>query len=134
MTTPNASRHLALLTQMYPNTVMLNVAQIARCINWSTGSIYNVLNVSELPFKIQKVRGKWCASILEVADYLDGFLTLTPASPQTSDAVIQAAPKKRPGRPRGSTSARFNGVQRFQAQLRSEKCVLESQGDAGLIS
>lgn len=126
ITSHTNSRHLPLLTQMYPGTALLDVEQIAKCINWNPGSIYNLVNTPKVPFKIQKVSGKLCASIIEVADYLDGFLTASAAS-QTSDADSQPKPRKGPGRPRGSTKERAR-VQIFQAQLRTAICVDECNG------
>ena len=120
-----ASRHLPLLNQMYPGTLLLDVDQIARCINWNAGSIYNLLSDSKLPFKVQKVGGKRCASILELADYLDGFLTSTQVHLESKADSVVTAKKNGPGRPRGSTKARAE-VQIFQAQLRAALCVAES--------
>lgn len=120
-----ASRHLPLLNQMYPDILLLDVDQIARCINFSPGSIYNLLTESKLPFKVQKVGGKRCASILEIADYLDGFLTSTDVCLESKADSVGTAKKNGPGRPRGSTKARAE-VQIFQAQLRAALCVEES--------
>lgn len=120
-----ASRHLPLLNQMYPGILLLDVDQIARCINWNPGSIYNLLSDSKLPFKVQKVGGKRCASILELADYLDSFLTSTDVHLESKVDSIVTAKKNGPGRPRGSTKARAE-VQIFQAQLRAALCVAES--------
>lgn len=109
---------------MYPGTALLDVEQIAKCINWNAGSIYNLVNTPKVPFKIQKFSGKLCASIIEVADYLDGFLTASPAL-QATDSDAQPKLRKGPGRPRGSTKERAR-VQIFQAQLRTALCVTES--------
>lgn len=120
-----ASRHLPLLNQMYPGTLLLDVDQIAGCISFSPGSIYNLLTDSKFPFKIKKLGGKRCASVIEVADYLDSFLTSTDVYLASKADSVVAAKKNGPGRPRGSTKARAE-VQIFQAQLRASLCVAES--------
>lgn len=124
MMTVAASRHLPLLTQMFPGEILLNVEQIARCIKWSPGSIYNLVKSPKLPFKIERIGGRRCASILEVADYLDGMLTLSGVLPEP---VLLPAPtlKRGPGRPRGSSTVRAD-VQIFQAELKAAICIQAS--------
>jgi hypothetical protein len=100
------SRHLPLLQQQFPGQILLSVDDIAKCLKWSKGHIYNLSYRRELPFPLIDGKGGVQVSIIAMADYLDG--TLEPkAEPATySTPVPELAKARRRGRPRGSVSKR----------------------------
>lgn len=112
------SRHLPLLTAMFPGQLMLNVDDIASLMAYSKGHIYNLASTKKLPFKIAEGLGdRIQVSIIEMADYLDSKLLSKPA--EKSEPEPEATTTKRKvGRPRGTTKASLT-VRCFQAELRS---------------
>lgn len=112
------SRHLPLLTAMFPGKLMLNVDDIASLMAYSKGHIYNLASTKKLPFKIAEGLGdRILVSIIEMADYLDSQLLSKPAE-KSGPELGATSIKRKVGRPRGSTKAPLE-VRCFQAELRS---------------
>jgi hypothetical protein len=107
------SLHLQVLTSMFPNTLMLDVDQIASCLKLSPGHIYNMVCAKEFPIKLVPGfgRGKR-VSIVQMAKYLDETL-LDPAPPEAPSPLA----KRKVGRPRGTTKAGVQQTSAFQHQL-----------------
>lgn len=94
----STSSHLPLLREMFPGKIFLDVKDIARCYNVSSGHIYNLSSAKKLPFKIEKSKTVGvCVSILAMAKYLD---TLLEGEGAPDHVQAEAIPKRRPGRPR----------------------------------
>lgn len=103
------SPNLAMLQQMFPGQVVLNVDEIASLRIWGKRHIYNLSSAKKLPFKRLAV-GDLKVTLVEMARYLD--------SQQTGEVSHVELPEKRkPGRPRGSKSQQL-GVALFQSELK----------------
>lgn len=121
------SKHLPLLREMFPGEIMLGVEQIAKCLKFSKGHIYNLSSAKKLPFKVQDSSGLVRVSIVELANYMDQSLLSVPPA---NDAKATPIPAKRGrGRPRGSTTKRLGDLSKaaFQASLRAEILAIEAQ-------
>jgi hypothetical protein len=100
------SRHLPLLQQQFPEQILLSVDDIAKCLKWSKGHIYNLSYRKELPFPLIDGKGGVQVSIIAMADYLDGTLEPKVEPLNQSMPVPEMARARRRGRPRGSVSKR----------------------------
>jgi hypothetical protein len=100
------SRHLPLLQQQFPEQILLSVDDIAKCLKWSKGHIYNLSYKKELPFPLIDGKGGVQVSIIAMADYLDGTLEPKVEQPNQSTPVSELVRARRRGRPRGSVSKR----------------------------
>lgn len=100
------SRHLPLLQQQFPEQILLSVDDIAKCLKWSKGHIYNLSYRKELPFPLIDGKGGVQVSIIAMADYLDGTLEPKVEALNQSMPVPEMARARRRGRPRGSVSKR----------------------------
>lgn len=99
------SRHLPLLQTMFPEQILLSVDQIAKCLKWSKGHVYNLSYTKKLPFPLIEGNGGVQVSIIAMADYLD--TTLEPKVVEVrSVPVPDLIVAKRRGRPRGSVTRR----------------------------
>lgn len=99
------SRHLPLLQSMFPGQILLSVDQIAKCLKWSKGHVYNLSYTKKLPFPLIEGNGGVQVSIIAMADYLD--TTLEPKVVEDrSIPVPDLIVAKRRGRPRGSVTRR----------------------------
>ena len=96
------SRHLPLLQQQFPDQILLSVDDIAKCLKWSKGHIYNLSYKKELPFPLIDGKGGVQVSIIAMADYLDGTLEPKVEQPNQSTPVSELVRARRRGRPRGS--------------------------------
>ncbi len=112
------SRHLPVLMAKFPDTVMLNVDDIASLTTYSKGHIYNLASAKKLPFRVGDQLGdRILVSIVEMSDYLDS--TLLSKSAEGSQPVEDVAPTKpMVGRPRGTTKAQL-AIHGFQSALRT---------------
>jgi hypothetical protein len=112
------SRHLPVLMAKFPDTVMLNVDDIASLTTYSKGHIYNLASAKKLPFRVGDQLGdRILVSIVEMSDYLDSTLLSKPA--EGSQPVEDVAPAKpKVGRPRGTTKAQL-AIHGFQSALRT---------------
>lgn len=99
------SRHLPLLQAMFPGQILLTVDQIAKCLKWSKGHVYNLSYTKKLPFPLIEGNGGVQVSIIAMADYLD-----TTLEPKVIEDRLVPVPDlivaKRRGRPRGSVTRR----------------------------
>lgn len=100
------SRHLPLLQHQFPGQILLSVDDIAKCLKWSKGHIYNLSYRKELPFPLIDGKGGVQVSIIAMADYLDGTLEPKAEPVGYSTPVPELAKARRRGRPRGSVSKR----------------------------
>ncbi|MGV0954682.1 MAG: hypothetical protein ACOYBR_10250 [Fluviibacter sp.] len=100
------SRHLPLLQHQFPGQILLSVDDIAKCLKWSKGHIYNLSYRKELPFPLIDGKGGVQVSIIAMADYLDGTLEPKAGPVGYSTPVPELAKARRRGRPRGSVSKR----------------------------
>lgn len=99
------SRHLPLLQAMFPGQILLTVDQIAKCLKWSKGHVYNLSYTKKLPFPLIEGNGGVQVSIIAMADYLD--TTLEPKVVEDrSIPVPDLIVAKTRGRPRGSVTRR----------------------------
>lgn len=99
------SRHLPLLQAMFPGQILLSVDQIAKCLKWSKGHVYNLSYTKKLPFPLIEGNGGVQVSIIAMADYLD--TTLEPKVVEDrSIPVPDLIVAKTRGRPRGSVTRR----------------------------
>lgn len=99
------SRHLPLLQAMFPGQILLTVDQIAKCLKWSKGHVYNLSYTKKLPFPLIEGNGGVQVSIIAMADYLD--TTLEPKVVEDrSIPVPDLIVAKTRGRPRGSVARR----------------------------
>ena len=99
------SRHLPLLQAMFPGQILLSVDQIAECLKWSKGHVYNRSYTKKLPFPLIEGKGGVQVSIIAMADYLDTTLepkVIEDRSVPVPDLIVA----KRRGRPRGSVTRR----------------------------
>lgn len=99
------SRHLPLLQTMFPGQILLSVDQIAKCLKWSKGHVYNLSYTKKLPFPLIEGNGGVQVSIIAMADYLDTTLepkVIEDRSVPVPDLIVA----KRRGRPRGSVTRR----------------------------
>ena len=121
------SRHLPLLMAKFPGKLMLDVDDIAAATEYSKGHIYNLVHEKRLPFKLAQGMGNRIrVSVVELSDYLDGKLLSNTGEPNTQEANLEA-PKRKVGRPRGSTKASLQ-VRCFQAELRTAIYQYETRG------
>ena len=121
------SRHLPLLMAKFPGKLMLDVDDIAAATDYSKGHIYNLVSAKKLPFKLATDLGdKILVSIVEMSDYLDSKL-LSKAEASDGVEVSSVPPKRKVGRPRGSTKAGLQ-VRCFQAELRTAIYQYETKG------
>lgn len=121
------SRHLSLLKAKFPGKLMLDVDDIAAATVYSKGHIYNMVSAKKLPFKLATELGdKILVSIIEMADYLDTKL-LSKAEGTDTPEVSSEVPKRKAGRPRGTTKAALQ-VRCFQAELRTAIYQYETKG------
>lgn len=97
---------MPLLQQQFPEQILLSVDDIAKCLKWSKGHIYNLSYRKELPFPLIDGKGGVQVSIIAMADYLDGTLEPKAEPVVYSTPVPELARAKRRGRPRGSVSKR----------------------------
>ena len=112
------SRHLPLLMAKFPGKMLLDVDDIAAVTVYSKGHIYNLASSDKLPFKLAKELGdKILVSIIEMADYLDTKLLSKVEGVHTPE-VSSELPKRKVGRPRGTTKAALE-VRCFHAELRT---------------
>lgn len=96
---------------------MLDVEDIAKCLNVSKGHIYNLVHREKLPLSLRNNHGlgdKVMVSIGQMARYLDGTLWDSPP-PVESKPGFESARKV--GRPRGSTKANLE-LLLFQSELK----------------
>lgn len=100
------SRHLPLLQAKFPGKILLSADDIALCLEWSKGHVYNLSYTKKLPFPLVEGKGGVQVSIIALADYLDSTLTPKPQSAVESTPVPDLIRPRRRGRPRGSTSKR----------------------------
>lgn len=105
---------LEILRAKFGDTPVLNVDQIAECLNVSRGHIYNLVSKERLPFKLLGFSDKIQVSMAALAKYLDGDAEPTP-KPEVGrpDMVI----KRKPGRPRASSNVSKLQIA-FQGQLK----------------
>lgn len=110
------SRHLPILMAAFPGVVLLDIDQIATLTKYSKGHIYNLVSAKKLPFKLATGLGdKILVSVVEMADYLySKLLSQTDEEPAPQPVEV----KKKVGRPRGTTAARFQ-IHAFQGALRA---------------
>lgn len=88
-TAQNTSVHLPLLRDMFPNTLNISVAETARVIGWTPGSLRN--EIAKLPLRSVKIGRRRMVPIAELARFLDERL--------------KAASRPPMGRPRKSGGA-----------------------------
>jgi hypothetical protein len=70
------SEHLKILRSVFPKQVMLDVNDIAKCLNVTAGTIYNLNSTGQLPFKCRiGISNRLQVSIVELARYLDEELS-----------------------------------------------------------
>ena len=106
---------------------MLDVDDIAAVTQYSKGHIYNLVSAKKLPFKLAKDLGdKILVSVVEMSDYLDSKLLSKAEAPDSAEASSES-PKRKVGRPRGSTKASLQ-VRCFQAELRTAIYQYETKG------
>jgi hypothetical protein len=111
----------------FPGKLMLDVDDIAAATQYSKGHIYNLVSAKKLPFKLAKDLGdKILVSVVEMSDYLDSKL-LSKSEASDSEEVTSESPKRKVGRPRGSTKASLQ-VRCFQAELRTAIYQYETKG------
>lgn len=116
------SSHLPLLREMFPGKLFLDVKDIARCYNVSSGHIYNLSSADKLPFKVEKSKTMGvCVSILAMAKYLDSMLVDEGASTPLS---AESAHRRKPGRPRKNGGLTLFS---FQSSLAFELLTLEAR-------
>jgi hypothetical protein len=96
------SEHLQILKEMFPNQLVLDIDQIAKCMRVGKGHIYNLVSAKKLPFRLDKGLARSSVSIVRFAQYLDSQLVPEPAQSPTAVAVRRTA-----GRPRKPTKASF---------------------------
>lgn len=90
---------------MFPGQILLSVDQIAKCLKWSKGHVYNLSYTKKLPFPLIEGNGGVQVSIIAMADYLDTTLEpkmIEDRSVPVPDLIVA----KRRGRPRGSITRR----------------------------
>ena len=97
---------MPLLQHQFPGQILLSVDDIAKCLKWSKGHIYNLSYRKELPFPLIDGKGGVQVSIIAMADYLDGTLEPKAEPVGYSTPVPELAKARRRGRPRGSVSKR----------------------------
>lgn len=100
------SRHLPLLQAKFPGKILLSADDIARCLEWSKGHVYNLSYTKKLPFPLVEGKGGVQVSIIALADYLDSTLSPKPQSAKEHTPVPNLIKPRRRGRPRGSISKR----------------------------
>jgi hypothetical protein len=113
----NSSTHLPVLQSMFPGKLMLDVDDIAKCLNVSKGHIYNLVHKEKLPLSLRNNHGlgdKVMVSIGQMARYLDGTLWDSPLPVESKPGFERA---RKVGRPRGSTKANLE-LQLFQSELK----------------
>ena len=94
-----------MLQAMFPGQILLTVDQIAKCLKWSKGHVYNLSYTKKLPFPLIEGNGGVQVSIIAMADYLD--TTLEPKVVEDrSIPVPDLIVAKTRGRPRGSVTRR----------------------------
>lgn len=70
------SEHLKILRAVFPKQVMLDVKDIAKCLNVAPGTLYNLNSTGKLPFKARLgMSNRLQVSIVELARYLDKELS-----------------------------------------------------------
>lgn len=90
---------------MFPGQILLSVDQIAKCLKWSKGHVYNLSYTKKLPFPLIEGNGGVQVSIIAMADYLD--TTLDPKVVEDNSVPVpELIVAKRRGRPRGSVTRR----------------------------
>jgi len=108
--------HLDVLMVMFPNKIMLETNDIAKCLGVSKQHIYNLCSPKSgktFPLKLNEDSGRIQVSIVEMARYLDSKLDGSESKQEKQTDLVVVEVKKK-GRPRGS-SARLHMA--FQAQL-----------------
>jgi len=100
------SRHLPLLQARFPGKILLSAEDIAQCLEWSKGHVYNLSYTKKLPFPLVEGKGGVQVSIIALADYLDSTLTPKPQAAVEHTPVPELVKPRRRGRPRGSVSKR----------------------------
>jgi hypothetical protein len=100
---------------MFPNKLMLDVDDLAKCLNYSRGHIYNLSSAKELPFKLDDHSDKIQISIVAFAKYLDSKLEDVVKPKEVSQPVAVPELIKKRGRPRQGSVARVTMA--FQHQL-----------------
>lgn len=100
------SRHLPLLQEKFPGKILLSADDIAQCLEWSKGHVYNLSYTKKLPFPLVEGKGGVQVSIIALADYLDSTLTPKPQSAEVHTSIPDLIKPRRRGRPRGSVSKR----------------------------
>ncbi|CAH2777150.1 MAG: hypothetical protein CBHOC_0695 [uncultured Caballeronia sp.] len=72
------SEHLEILKEMFPQKLMPDVSDIAKCLNISKGHVYNLSSAKKLPFILDDHTDKVQVSIVAMARYLDSKILLLP--------------------------------------------------------
>lgn len=89
--------HLPLLVHAFDGKVVLSIDEVAEVLGCSVSHLYNQNSLGTLPFKLIK-GGAFRVSVLELANFLDGQLSLSknllPDRPEVQPV------KSRVGRPR----------------------------------
>ena len=111
--------HLELLKEKFPGKIFLNADDIAECMNYSKGHIYNLSSRKELPFTVDRNSDKLQVSIIAMARFLDSEIEKTEPikevvkEPSMSVPDMIQKPKPKRGRPRNSSKTQLA----FQSQL-----------------
>lgn len=103
------ANHLVLLRELFPNTLLLNIEQVAQVLVKAPGTIKDWFYKDKLPFNVVDDPDGFKVSIIELANYLDSCLTQngefknkgSRAKKQELIDMPVIAPAKI-GRPRGS--------------------------------
>lgn len=108
--------HLELLKEKFPGKIFLNVDDIAECMNYSKGHIYNLSSRKALPFTVDRNSDKLQVSIIAMARFLDSEIEKEePVKEQeiSAPSVPDLIKKPKRGRPRNSSKTQLA----FQSQL-----------------
>ena len=99
------SEHLEILKEMFPQKLMLDVSDIAKCLNISKGHVYNLSSAKKLPFILDDHTDIVQVSIVAMARYLDSKISSSAIAQEIKEEPVSVPdliqPKKR-GRPRNS--------------------------------
>lgn len=99
------SEHLEILKEMFPQKLMLDVSDIAKCLNISKGHVYNLSSAKKLPFILDDHTDKVQVSIVAMARYLDSKISASVVPEVVQEEKIPVPDliqKKKKGRPRNT--------------------------------
>lgn len=91
--------HLALLRELFPRKVLLEIDDVCQVLGLSKASIYNMSYRQELPFKCAKITDRIQVSIIEMGRYLDSKCLEMPL-PEPVQEGQSVRTKSKVGRPK----------------------------------